>query len=98
MDMMMTVHGISTHPVEVPVQYNGEEASAMLPQLVVELADYTGLHGALALRFRSQSDIKAAKDLFVRGSTVTLTFSKGKDAPAVIDTAADEVQPEAMPA
>ncbi len=87
MDIMFCVNRVSTHSVEVPVQYNGEEARAMLPETEVELYDDKTMHGSLTLHFRSQAEIAEARTMFVAGSMVKLSFSQEM----VISTEADPV-------
>ena len=77
MDISLRVHRVSTHPVEVPVVYNGETANAMLPELEVELVHEKGLHGSITLHFRTQADIAAAHDMFKPGSEVIVTMKAG---------------------
>jgi len=84
MDISMRVHAVATHPVEVEVEYNGEKARAMIPQMTVELMDVGAGHGTFTTNFRSRADIAWAKDVFKQGDMVTLTISKA--APAAIET------------
>jgi hypothetical protein len=88
MDIPMRVHSIATHPVEVEVDYNGEKARAMIPEMTIELLDVGAGHGSFAPRFRSRADMAAAKEMFHLGDLVTLTISKA--APAAIETKAEE--------
>jgi hypothetical protein len=87
MDISLRCNRMSTHPVEVVVDYNGEKARASLPELEVELYDELLSHGSITLRYRTQSDIAAAKAMFKQGELVSLTFSK--PAPEAITTAAE---------
>lgn len=88
MDIQMRVHRVSSHHVEREVKFEGDTARAMVAELEVELLDTGDAgHGSLVLHFRSQSNIKAARDTFEQGGTVTMTFAKA--APAAIDTHAD---------
>lgn len=75
MDIQMRVHRVSTHPVEVEVNYNGDVAKAMLPEMEVELMTAGGHHGTHTLHFRSQTDILEARELFHQGDLVTLSYS-----------------------
>lgn len=87
MHIPMRVHTVSTHPVEVEVDYNGEKARAMLPQMTVELMDVGAGHGTFTTHYRSRADIDWAKDMFRQGELVTVTISKA--APAAIETTAE---------
>jgi hypothetical protein len=92
MDILLRCNRMSTHPVEVTVDYNGEKARATLPELEIELYDESASHGSIALRYRTQSDIAAAKAMFKQGDLVMATFSKA--APEAIMTT-DEAAPAA---
>lgn len=87
MDIAMRVHRVSSHPVDVDVTFNGETIRATLPELEVELKNDDG-HGTQALHFRSAADIKAAKDLFVQGGMVMVSYAS--TGPAVITTKAEQ--------
>lgn len=90
----MRVNRVSTHPAEVDVIYNGEQARAVIPEMHVELYDAeNGVHGSIELRFRSQHDINAANAVFSQGHTVVMSFKKEAE-PKVISTEADEHHPE----
>ena len=92
MDISLRVHRVSTHPVEVPVTYDGETAKAMLPELEVELVHEKGLHGSMTLHFRTQADIAAARDMFAPGSEVVVTMKAGAS-----NTPADPVAADPAP-
>lgn len=87
MDVTLRINRASTHPVEVMVEHQGETAKAVMPELEVEMYDETGQHGTCTLHFRKQSEIAAAREVFVQGNEVTMTFAA--KAPAAIETTAD---------
>jgi hypothetical protein len=84
MDIMMRVHTLANNPVEVDVVFNGEHARAKINEFEVELMCAEGKHGTLALRFRAQSDIAAARALFTQGGVVKMSIG-----PASVSTEAD---------
>lgn len=88
MEFALRVHRASTHPAEVPVQYNGETVRAIMPELEVELCDDSGMHGTTTLHFRAQAEIAEARALFTQGSQVMMTFTAM--APSAIETVAEE--------
>jgi len=94
MELIYYVHGISTHPVNVTVDYEGQKITAPIPQLEVELTHHHSRCGSLVLHFRTASEIAAAKDLFVENGLVTLSFGPHEAPPAVIDTAAEQEHAE----
>jgi hypothetical protein len=96
MDLTYYVHSVSTHPVNVTVHYEGQEITAPIPQLEVELTHLHGKSGSLLLHFRTAAEIAEAKELFTQGGTVMLsvTHHEHKAPPAVIDTAAEHEHAE----
>ncbi len=89
MDITMRVNRVSTHPVEVPVTYAGQDMKAMMPELEVELFHEHGTHGSLTLHFRTAAEIADAKAAFVQGSEITLHVAGAAAAPEMVETTAD---------
>ena len=90
MEITMRVHRVSTHHVERTVVHEGDEATAMVAELEVELLDHADLgHGSLCLHFRSKAKIAEAKETFIQGEQVTLTFM-GKPQLETVETVAEQ--------
>ena len=66
----MRVNGVSSHPQNVVVTYNGQEAMAVIPMLEVEMHDESGAHGSVTLRASLPADVNALKAMFLPGATV----------------------------
>lgn len=94
MDVTMRVHTVSVAPVEVDVEYNGEKARAMIPDMAVELMALDGQHGTWTTHFRSHAEMTEAKALFKQGDTVMVSFSKAVEM-AKIETTAVASEPAA---
>lgn len=93
MNIKLRVNRVSTHSVEVPVDYQGERAMAMLPELQVEMHDEENIQGSLTLHLRSRADIAAAQEIFESGGYATLSFEKHSGPPV-----AAEAEPAPEPA
>jgi hypothetical protein len=63
---------VAAIPVTLP---GGIEATANVDSLVVQLVDETGPHGTAKLVFIGD-ELAQAKDIFVAGSNVSVTFAK----------------------
>lgn len=86
MDVSMRVHTVSIAPVEVDVEYNGEKARALMPDMAVELMAVDGQHGTWTVHFRSHSEMADAKAMFKQGGVVKVSFAMS--APEAIETTA----------
>jgi hypothetical protein len=91
MDVTMRVHTVSVAPVEVDVEYNGEKARAMIPDMAVELMALDGQHGTWTVHFRSHAEMAEAKTMFKQGDVVKVSLSKA--APEAIETTAADSEP-----
>lgn len=87
MEVTMRINRVSTHPVEVIVEHEGEKAKAVMPELEVEMYHEGEQHGTQTLHFRKQTDIAAARQVFVQGGEVIVTYNA--KAPAAITTSAE---------
>lgn len=75
MQIQYNVHRVSTHPAEAEVEYKGQTVTAKLSELEVELFN-DEQHGSLTLRFRNPDEVVSAKEVFVAGEDVVLSFAK----------------------
>lgn len=85
-----TVHRVSAHKQPRVVTVDGEEMTADVNMMEVELISTDGSHGTLSLRFYKTADRDVANDVFLEGGTVAFSVEKADAPPAV-----EEAPPEA---
>ena len=74
MDVQFTVHSVNQGPTRVPVTFKGQDTTAVVDCVEVELTPVNPEHGTLTLRFVADDRAPAA-DLFTPDKTVTLSIS-----------------------
>ena len=74
MKLDYVVHNVSEAPKAVTATVNGEDISATITALVVELTSADGKHGSLTLRFVG-SEVEEAKETFIVDKTVTVSIA-----------------------
>lgn len=87
MQIQLRVNRVSHHKVEDVVMLKGEEVTAEVTQIEVEMHDEAGIHGSATLRYRGKKDISEAKDTFKEGELVTVTFEAAAPAEAPTEAA-----------
>lgn len=74
MDVQYTVHSVNQGPTRVPATVEGEQTTAVVDCVEVELTPVNPRHGSMTLRFIANERAEAA-EFFTPDKTVTLTFS-----------------------
>lgn len=85
------VHGVSSGRANVPTEVDGEQLTASVECLEVELVSKGDRHGNQTLRFTG-SAMQEAKELFTPDRVIYTTYEAGDALPAV-EAGGDEEQP-----
>jgi hypothetical protein len=68
------VNRVSSHKISKTVTFQGEEATADVTEVQIELIDESGQHGSARFSFHKSAEVEAAKLVAVEGGYITLSM------------------------